>query len=102
MLELECFIQRFLIPTLGRYHCHKICTADLAERPGAYPCFGTEEVRQRVERNRRKDAELAPVASKVEEGLRRLSETKDRLAALNVLIARRRDYEQLDASELHE
>ena len=103
VFELECFTQRSLACRLKRYHCLKICTADLAARPGAYPCFGTEEeVRQRVERNRRKDAELAPVAAEIEEGLSRLSETEDRLATLNDLIAGRRDYEQLDASELHE
>ena len=103
VLELECFTQRSLARALERYHCHKICTADLAARPGAYPCFGTEEeVRQRVERNRRNHAELAPLVAEIEEGLRRLPETEGRLAALNVLIARRRDYERHDASELYE
>ncbi|KAH9986908.1 hypothetical protein BJV74DRAFT_885794 [Russula compacta] len=98
-LELECFTQSSLTRSLERYYSQKICTDDLEARPGAYPCFGTEEeVRQRVEKNRRMHAELAPVIAEIEEGLRRHAENEERLAAVNALIARRRS-EQYDESE---
>lgn len=97
--ELECFKQSSLARSLERYYSQKICTDELETRPGAYPCFGTEEeIRQRVEKDRQIHAELAPVIAEIEEGLRHRAENEDRLTAVNAIIARRRS-EQYDESE---
>ncbi|KAH9986913.1 hypothetical protein BJV74DRAFT_796683 [Russula compacta] len=95
----DCRKHRIILQALERYNCQKVCTADLAARPGPYPCLGNkEEVRRHVDTDRRRHAEIAPVAAEVEEGLRCLPKNKERLAALKVLITRRRDYEQHNES----
>ncbi|KAH9981776.1 hypothetical protein BJV77DRAFT_967145 [Russula vinacea] len=60
-------------------------------RPGAYPCFGTEEeVRRHVEGLRWKDGEFASLVAQVEEGQRSYAENVHRLDVVNGLIAKRR------------
>ena len=90
-LELRLFTQRSLDRSLERYHYQGVCLADVQARPGAYPCFGTEEeVRQRAEGFRRKRVELAEVTTQVEEGQHRYAENESLLAAVNAIIASRR------------
>jgi hypothetical protein len=99
-LELHLFAQRSLDRSLERYHRQGVCLADVQARPGAYPCFGTEEeVRQRVEEFRRKHVEIAEVARRVEEGHHQYAENERLLAAVNAIIASRRAESQDDEIE---
>jgi hypothetical protein len=93
-LELQLFTQRSLARSLERYHCQEICMTDLEARPGAYPCFGTEEeVRERLENMRQHHVKLTRVIAEIEEGQRREAENEDLLAVVDSLIAKRRAHE---------
>jgi hypothetical protein len=95
LFKLQCFTQRSLVRKLQRYHCEDVCLADLEARPGAYPCFGTEEkIRLHVEGLQRKDGEFARLVVQVEEGQHSYAENMHRLNVVNGLIARRRAREQ--------
>jgi len=99
-LELKCFTQRSRGRALERYHCRKICIADLEARPGEYPEFGTdEEVRQYAEKARRKDDKLAQLMAEIKEGQRYDAENENLLSALDTLIEERRACEQSDEIE---
>ena len=99
-LELQLFTQRSLARSLERYHCQRTCLGDVEARPGAYPCFGTEEeVQQSAEEYRRRHVELIPMAARIEEGQHRYAEYENLLAAVNALIARRRACEQNNESD---
>jgi len=99
-LEFKCFTQRSLARSVERYHCRKICIADLQARPGEYPDFGTEEeVRQYAEGARRKDAKLAQLMAEIKEGQRHDAENENLLTALDTLIAERHACEQSDEIE---
>ena len=100
-LELQCFAQKSLGRSLERYRNEDICITDLEARPGAYPCFGTEEdVQQRAKVMRQNHVKLAPVIAEIEVGQLSQTENENRLAALNAFITRRHAPEQLDESEL--
>lgn len=99
MFELQCFTQRSLTRKLERCQYEDACLADLETRPGAYPCFGTEEEAQRhLERlatqREEKAGELARLTAQVEEGQRSYAENVHRLDVVNSLIAKRRTREQ--------
>ena len=95
LFELQCFTQRSLARKLERYRREDVCLADLEARPGAYPCFGTEEeVRRHVEGLRWKDGEFASLVAQVEEGQRGYAENVHRLDVVNGLIAKRRARER--------
>ena len=99
-LELQLFTQRSLDRSLERYHCQGVCLTDVQARPGAYPCFGTEEeVQQRGEEFRRKRVELTEVVTRVEEGHHRYAENERLLAAVNAIIASRSAEPQDDKIE---
>jgi len=84
---------------LERYQYEDVCLVDLEERPGAFLCFGTEQEIQRhmeglATQREEKDAELATLATQVEEGQRSYAENVHRLAVVNDLIATRCAREQ--------
>jgi len=84
---------------LERYQYEDVCLADLEERPGAFLCFGTEEEIQRhmeglATQREEKDAELATLATQVEDGQRSYAENVHRLDVVNGLIAKRHAREQ--------
>jgi hypothetical protein len=75
---------------LERYRCDKICNDDLDARPGAYPCFGTEEeVRRRAEENRRKYAERDLAAAEIEKELHDYAKNESILAGVEAILADR-------------
>lgn len=78
---------------MEQYQHEDTCLAHLEERPGTYPCFGTEEETQRHQRGE-KDVEMARLAAQVEEGQRSYAENVHRLDVVNGLIAKRAAWEQ--------
>ena len=107
LFELQCFTQRSLARKLERYQREDVCLADLEARPGASPCFGTEEDTQRhmevlVAQREEKDGELARLAAQVEQGQHGYAENVHGLDVVNGLIAKRRARErelELDSEE---
>jgi hypothetical protein len=84
---------------LEQYRHEDVCLAHLEARPGAYPCFGTEEEIQRhveglATQREEKAGELARLAAQVEEGQRSYAENVHCLDVVNGLIAKRRGWEQ--------
>jgi len=97
---LKCFTQRSLARALERYHCRNICIADLEARPEEYQNYGTEEeVRQYVEKVRRKDAELAQQAAEIKRGQRHDAKNEALLVALDTLLVKRHACGQTDEIE---
>jgi len=99
LFELQCSTQRSLARKLERCQYEDACLADLEVRPGAYPCFGTDEEIQRhmeglATQREEKRGELARLAVQVEEGQRTYAENVHRLHVVDGLIARRRMREQ--------
>jgi hypothetical protein len=99
LFELQCFTQRSLAHKLEQYQHEDTCLAHLEDRPGAYPCFGTEEEIQRhmeglATQREEKDREMARLAAQVEEGKRSYAENVRRLDVVNGLIAKRSAWEQ--------
>jgi hypothetical protein len=102
VLEFELSIHESLAHTMELYHSLNICVADLEARPEAFPGFGSEEANRRgYEELRQRGIVLAQMAAEIEEKQRHYSKSdaENRIAALDMLIARRRASEECEWSE---